>query len=88
MLIFHKKQKWLMLQEVHKYFKRRYYIIIIDDSAEDNPSSTVLHPVIPVKFVSHCFFLTHRCLILGLTQTTHLFRDLVSAAARVTNTRY
>lgn len=82
MLIFHKKQKWLILQEVHKSFKRRYYIIIID-SAEDNSSSSVLHPVIPVKFVSHCFFLTHRCLILGLTQTTHLYGDLAYAVARV-----
>lgn len=43
-------------------------------------------PVIPVKFVSHCFFLTHKCLILGLTQTIHLYRDIGRMLARVSHT--
>ena len=31
-----------MLQGVYK-FKKRYYTIIIENSAEDNPSSPILH---------------------------------------------
>ncbi|XP_011405143.2 PREDICTED: ubiquitin conjugation factor E4 A-like [Amphimedon queenslandica] len=40
-------------------------------------------PVLPVKFVSHCFFLTHKSLILGLTQTIHLFKHIHRILATV-----
>lgn len=47
------------------------------------PGSGGNKPLLPVKFVSHCFFLTHKCLILGLTQTIHLYKHIQHIISRV-----
>ncbi len=44
--------------EVHLCVKSEYFCA---ESAVNEDMS----PRVPFKFVTHCFFLTHRCLILG-----------------------
>lgn len=53
------------------------------DRSEGGSSPSTVSPVLPIKFVTHCFFLTHKCILLGITQTIHLFNDLLRAYSRV-----
>lgn len=52
-------------------------------SSRESDSESNTAPQAPFNFVTHCFFLTHRCLILGMTQVLHRFEDIMRAYGRV-----
>ena len=44
---------------------------------DDEDGRLHCQPVLPMKFVTHCFFLTHRCLALGLTSSINTYKETV-----------
>jgi ubiquitin conjugation factor E4 A len=45
--------------------------------------SSTIQPTFPVKFMTHCFFLTHNCLSLGPMQTINNYKKISQIIARV-----
>ncbi len=58
---------------------------MLEVSSSSSTLSCPTVPVIPIKFITHCFYLTHKCLMLGLTQTIHLYNDTRRMLGRVSN---
>ena len=75
LLISLRKLRWHLAQVVeHTIVVTSIEMYYIDS---DDEGGLHCQPVLPMKFLTHCFFLTHRCLALGLTSSIHTYRETI-----------